>query len=172
MAAREIHSIWLRGRDAALWVATQREFSHPPTGSSVATLSAIQMVAVAVWNCGSVRAVAGTDAVSERLRQRFTQLHRIAGRIYVAGVFVAGLLGLYIQFLSGAHGTAKVVQPCRRRRCGVVDDDDGQRLRIYPGGKSAAASTMDGAQLCGRTGISGGARDQWSHWLGESGCGG
>jgi hypothetical protein len=91
---------------------------------------------------GACALLLGPMQFSERLRPRFTKLHRIVGRIYVAGVFVAGLLGLYIQFLSGAHGTAKIVQPCRRRRCGVVDDDDGQRLRIYPGGKSAAASIL------------------------------
>ena len=34
---------------------------------------------------------------SDRLRQRFTKLHRVVGRIYIAGVFIVGPLGTYIQ---------------------------------------------------------------------------
>lgn len=33
---------------------------------------------------------------SDRLRQRFTKLHRVSGRIYVAAVFIAGPMGIYI----------------------------------------------------------------------------
>src|SRR5258705_11426055 len=36
----------------------------------------------------------------ERLRRRHTVLHREIGGIYVAGVFVLGALGVYIQFLD------------------------------------------------------------------------
>jgi len=41
---------------------------------------------------------------SDRLRHRFTRLHRVVGRIYVAGVFVAAPLGLYIQYFEEGMG--------------------------------------------------------------------
>lgn len=41
---------------------------------------------------------------SDRLRDRFRQLHREAGRIYVAGVFVAAPLGFYIQYFQERMG--------------------------------------------------------------------
>jgi uncharacterized membrane protein YozB (DUF420 family) len=44
---------------------------------------------------------------SDRLRQRFTMLHRVVGRFYVAGVFIAGPLGFYIQFFQERMGGAR-----------------------------------------------------------------
>ncbi len=41
---------------------------------------------------------------SDRLRDRFRQLHRVVGRIYVAGVFVAAPLGFYIQYFQERMG--------------------------------------------------------------------
>jgi uncharacterized membrane protein len=41
---------------------------------------------------------------SDRLRQRFTKMHRIIGRIYIAGVFVLAPLGVYIQHLEERMG--------------------------------------------------------------------
>ena len=41
---------------------------------------------------------------SDRLRNRFRKLHRVVGRIYVAGVFVAAPLGLYIQYFEERMG--------------------------------------------------------------------
>ena len=41
---------------------------------------------------------------SDRLRNRFRLLHRIVGRIYVAGVFVAAPLGFYIQYFQERMG--------------------------------------------------------------------
>jgi uncharacterized membrane protein len=41
---------------------------------------------------------------SDRLRHRFTQVHRVVGRIYVAGVFVAAPLGFYIQYFQERMG--------------------------------------------------------------------
>lgn len=49
----------------------------------------------------------GPTQFSERLRQRFTSLHRILGRVYVAGVFVAGPLGFYIQWFQERMGTPR-----------------------------------------------------------------
>jgi uncharacterized membrane protein len=52
-------------------------------------------------------AFAGTCAVivaplqfSDRLRRRYTKLHRVMGRLYVAGVFVLAPLGAYTQWLE------------------------------------------------------------------------
>ena len=57
-------------------------------------------------------ALAGTCAVivapmqfSDRLRKRYTKLHRVMGRVYVAGVFVLAPLGAGLQWLEeGALG--------------------------------------------------------------------
>jgi uncharacterized membrane protein len=37
---------------------------------------------------------------STRLRQRYTKLHRVVGRIYLAGTLVAAPLGAYIQYFE------------------------------------------------------------------------
>jgi uncharacterized membrane protein len=44
---------------------------------------------------------------SDRLRRRFTKLHRVVGRFYVAGVFVAAPLGFYIQYFNERLGGAR-----------------------------------------------------------------
>jgi uncharacterized membrane protein len=44
---------------------------------------------------------------SDRLRRRFTKLHRVVGRFYVAGVFVAAPLGFYIQHYEERIGGAR-----------------------------------------------------------------
>jgi uncharacterized membrane protein len=44
---------------------------------------------------------------SDRLRQRFTKMHRIIGRIYIAGVFVLAPLGVYIQYLEERMGSSR-----------------------------------------------------------------
>jgi uncharacterized membrane protein len=56
-------------------------------------------------------AVAGCCAIllgplqfSDRLRQRFTKLHRVVGRIYIAGVFIVAPLGTYIQYYEERMG--------------------------------------------------------------------
>jgi uncharacterized membrane protein len=41
---------------------------------------------------------------SDRLRKRFTRLHRVGGRIYVFGVFVLAPVGAYIQYQEEAMG--------------------------------------------------------------------
>jgi uncharacterized membrane protein len=46
---------------------------------------------------GACALLLGPMQFSDRLRIRFSQFHRIVGRIYVAGVFVAAPLGFYIQ---------------------------------------------------------------------------
>jgi uncharacterized membrane protein len=44
---------------------------------------------------------------SDRLRQRFTKLHRVTGRIYVAGALIAAPLGAYIQYFEERMGTTR-----------------------------------------------------------------
>ena len=56
---------------------------------------------------GACALLLGPMQFSERLRQRFTRLHRVVGRIYVAGVFVAAPLGLYIQYFNERLGSPR-----------------------------------------------------------------
>jgi hypothetical protein len=58
-----------------------------------------------------VHGVAGASALvlapmqfSERLRTRFTKLHRISGRIYVTGALILAPVGVYVQYLDYSLG--------------------------------------------------------------------
>src|SRR5579862_380575 len=53
---------------------------------------------------GACALLLGPMQFSDRLRERFRQLHRVVGRIYVAGVFVAAPLGFYIQYFQERMG--------------------------------------------------------------------
>ena len=44
---------------------------------------------------------------SERLRSRFTTLHRVTGGIYVTSALILAPLGVYIQYLDEAQGAAR-----------------------------------------------------------------
>ena len=44
---------------------------------------------------------------SDRLRQRYAKLHRVVGRVYVAGAFIAAPLGIYIQFSQERSGATR-----------------------------------------------------------------
>jgi len=50
---------------------------------------------------GACAQLLGPMQFSDRLRQRFAKLHRVVGRFYIAGVFIASPLGLYIQHFKG-----------------------------------------------------------------------
>jgi uncharacterized membrane protein len=56
---------------------------------------------------GACALLLGPMQFSDRLRRRFTKLHRVVGRFYVAGVFIAGPLGFYIQFFQERMGGAR-----------------------------------------------------------------
>ena len=56
---------------------------------------------------GACALLLGPMQFSDRLRQRFRKLHRVVGRIYVAGVFAAAPLGLYIQYFQERMGGAR-----------------------------------------------------------------
>ena len=49
----------------------------------------------------------GPMQFSDRLRQRYTRLHRVVGRIYVAGALIGAPLGCYIQFFNERFGTPR-----------------------------------------------------------------
>jgi uncharacterized membrane protein len=49
---------------------------------------------------GACALLLGPLQFSDRLRLRFGRLHRVLGRIYVAGAFVAAPLGVYIQWFE------------------------------------------------------------------------
>jgi len=53
---------------------------------------------------GACALLLGPMQFSDRVRNRFRWLHRVIGRIYVAGVFVAAPLGFYIQFFQERMG--------------------------------------------------------------------
>lgn len=46
---------------------------------------------------GGLALILGPFQFSERLRKKYTKMHRVAGRFYVAAVMVAGSIGIYIQ---------------------------------------------------------------------------
>ena len=53
---------------------------------------------------GACALLLGPMQFFDQLRVRFRQLHRVVGRIYVAGVFVAAPLGFYIQYFQERMG--------------------------------------------------------------------
>jgi len=53
---------------------------------------------------GACAMLLGPMQFSDRLRNRYRKFHRVVGRIYVAGVFVAAPLGFYIQYFQECTG--------------------------------------------------------------------
>ena len=56
---------------------------------------------------GACALLLGPMQFSERLRCRFRGLHRVLGRIYVAGLFIAAPLGVYIQYFEERMGNPR-----------------------------------------------------------------
>ena len=56
---------------------------------------------------GGCALLLGPMQFSDRLRRRFRRLHRVLGRIYVAGVFGAAPLGFYIQYFQERMGVSR-----------------------------------------------------------------
>jgi uncharacterized membrane protein len=56
---------------------------------------------------GGCALLLGPMQFSDRLRRRFRQLHRVVGRIYIASVFVAAPLGVYIQYFQERMGAPR-----------------------------------------------------------------
>jgi uncharacterized membrane protein len=53
---------------------------------------------------GACAILLGPLQFSDRLRQRFTKLHRVVGRIYITGALVLAPLGAYIQYFNERNG--------------------------------------------------------------------
>lgn len=49
----------------------------------------------------------GPMQFSDRLRLRFAKLHRVVGRFYITGVFIAAPLGFYIQYFQERMGATR-----------------------------------------------------------------
>jgi len=49
---------------------------------------------------GACAILLGPMQFSDRLRRRYARLHRVVGRVYVAGAMIAAPLGAYIQYLD------------------------------------------------------------------------
>lgn len=47
---------------------------------------------------GAIALILAPFQFSDRLRAKYTKFHRVAGRVYVAGVFIAAPMGAYIQY--------------------------------------------------------------------------
>jgi uncharacterized membrane protein len=56
---------------------------------------------------GACALLLGPMQFSDRLRQRYTKLHRIVGRFYVAGTFLAAPLGFYVQYFQERMGATR-----------------------------------------------------------------
>lgn len=56
---------------------------------------------------GACALLLGPMQFSDRLRKKYAKLHRVVGRFYIAGVFVAGPLGFYIQFFQERFGATR-----------------------------------------------------------------
>ena len=55
---------------------------------------------------GACALLLGPIQFSDRLRLRFAKLHRVVGRFYVVGVFIAAPLGFYIQYFQERMGAS------------------------------------------------------------------
>lgn len=53
---------------------------------------------------GACALLLGPMQFSDRLRQRYAKLHRVAGRLYVAGAVIASPMGLIIESIQVRHG--------------------------------------------------------------------
>jgi uncharacterized membrane protein len=56
---------------------------------------------------GACALILGPMQFSDRLRQRYAKFHRVVGRIYVTGVFIAAPLGTFIQYFEERMGAPR-----------------------------------------------------------------
>src|SRR4029077_738609 len=56
---------------------------------------------------GACAILLGPLQFSDRLRQRFTKLHRVVGRIYITAALVLAPLGAYIQYFEERMGQSR-----------------------------------------------------------------
>jgi uncharacterized membrane protein len=56
---------------------------------------------------GACAILLGPLQFSDRLRQRFTRLHRVLGRLYVTGALIVSPLGVYLQYFNERIGGSR-----------------------------------------------------------------
>ena len=56
---------------------------------------------------GACALLIGPMQFSERLRKKYTKLHRVLGRVYIGGALIAAPLGFYIQYFEERLGAAR-----------------------------------------------------------------
>jgi uncharacterized membrane protein len=56
---------------------------------------------------GACALLLGPMQFSDQLRKKYAKLHRVVGRFYIGGVFIAGPLGFYIQFFQERSGATR-----------------------------------------------------------------
>jgi|ERR1700739_4403088 len=56
---------------------------------------------------GASALILGPMQFSDRLRQRFTKLHRVVGRIYVTSALIAAPMGAYIEYVQERTGATR-----------------------------------------------------------------
>jgi hypothetical protein len=78
---------------------------------------------------------------SDRLRTRYAKVHRVTGRIYVAGALFLAPMGAYVQYLDERLGVFPALVHHRNVRPGCrADDHHGHRLRLRAQAHDPAAS--------------------------------
>ena len=93
----------------------------------------------------------GPMQFSDRLRKRFTKLHRVVGRIYVGGAVIGAPIGAYIQYRFDEH-------------LGMTRSFQLPRLsRLYP-------LPIFFSPWGGPRGGGGGATTTWPYWKCSCGC--
>jgi len=117
---------------------------------------------------GACALLLGPIQFSDRLRLRFAKLHRVVGRFYVVGVFIAAPLGFYIQYFQERMGASRSFSFAAALDAIFVDADNRHRFCVHSQRQSPTAPSMDDPQLSGCLGLSRSARDPRYHRLGKS----
>jgi len=120
------------------------------------------MVALAAWIAGACALFLVPLQFSERLRRRYTVLHRTIGGIYVTGVFVLGPIGVYIQFLDEGQGASRSFTIETVMQSGLLMVTTGIGLYFALKRMFYTASPVDDPQLCGGADIPRNSRHLWS----------
>ena len=96
---------------------------------------------------GACALLLGPMQFSDRLRLRYAKLHRVVGRVYVAGAFIASPMGMYIEVGSGRWGAPLGSLMISVTHGGLWMSNHRNRPDVHPEGEGSAASAMDDAQL-------------------------
>jgi uncharacterized membrane protein YraQ (UPF0718 family) len=86
--------------------------------------------------------VLGPLQFSDRLRRRFTKLHRVVGRLYIAGVFIGVPLGVYIQYFLERNGETRSFTIAAAVDAFLLMTTTGIALACIPGRSSNTAQGM------------------------------